>query len=170
MPTPIVVVSISQEEGEFIKAQTAPVYMTWTDETSSFPSPTAGLISSFSSFGLAPDLSLKPDIGAPGGNIYSTIPLEQGGYGIKGGTSMASPHVAGAAALILEAKPHTNSQVMRSILQNSADPQFWSLAPSSPFLDHVHRQGAGMVDIDDAILATTKITPRVRLAQQSTIC
>jgi subtilisin family serine protease len=72
---------------------------------------------------------------------------------------MASPHVAGAAALVLEAKPNTNSQIMRTILQNSADPQFWSLAPGYGLLDHVHRQGAGMVDIDDAILATTKIEP-----------
>jgi hypothetical protein len=44
-------------------------------------------------------------------------------------------------------------------LQNSADPAFWSLAPSYGLLDSVHRQGAGMVDIDDAILATTKIEP-----------
>ena len=135
MPTPIVVVSISLEQGEFIKAQASPIFMTWTDREGSFPSPTAGLISSFSSYGLAADLSLKPDIGAPGGNIYSTIPLEQGGYGIKGGTSMASPHVAGAAALLLEAKPNTPPMAVRTILQNSADPQFWSLAP--PYItDH----------------------------------
>lgn len=38
----------------------------------SFPVPTAGRISSFSSWGLGPDLSLKPDISAPGGQIYST--------------------------------------------------------------------------------------------------
>jgi hypothetical protein len=48
---------------------------------------------------------------------------------------------------------------VRTILQNSADPAFWSLAPGYGFLDHVHRQGAGMVDIDDAILATTKVEP-----------
>ena len=153
------VVSISQEDGMFIRGQSASIMMTWTDQLLSFPSATGGLISSFSSYGLAPDLSLKPDIGAPGGDIYSTIPLEQGSYGTKGGTSMASPHVAGAAALLIEAKPNTPSQAVRGILQNSADPAFWSLAPGIGFLDHVHRQGAGMVDIDDAILATTKIEP-----------
>lgn len=41
-------------------------------EDVSFPIPTAGFISSFSSWGLGPDLSLKPDISAPGGDIYST--------------------------------------------------------------------------------------------------
>jgi len=153
------VVGISLEDGEFIRAQSAPVYMTWTDLQDSFPSPTGGLISSFSSYGLAPDLSVKPDIGAPGGNIYSTIPLEQGGYGVKGGTSMSSPHVAGAVALLLESNPHLPADVVRDILQNSADPKFWSLGPSYGFLDHVYRQGAGMLDIDDAILAKTWIIP-----------
>lgn len=41
-------------------------------EDMSFPVPTAGSISSFSSWGLGPDLSLKPDLSAPGGQIYST--------------------------------------------------------------------------------------------------
>jgi minor extracellular serine protease Vpr len=153
------VVSISQEDGMFIRALAASIMMTWTDQLWSFPSSTGGLISSFSSFGLAPDLSVKPDIGAPGGNIYSTYVMEKSDYATLGGTSMASPHVAGAAALLLEAKPHTPSQVVRTILQNSADPALWSLAPFPGLVDHVHRQGAGMVDIDDAILATTKIEP-----------
>jgi hypothetical protein len=154
------VVGISLEDGLFIRAQEPPpVYMTWTDQMDSFPSPTGGLIASSSSYGLAPDLSLKPDIGAPGGGIYSTYPLEKGGYATLGGTSMASPHVAGAAALLLQAKPNTPSQVVRDILQNSADPKAWWGNPGLGFLDNVHRQGAGMVDIDDAILASTKITP-----------
>jgi subtilisin family serine protease len=153
------VVGISLEDGNFLRAQATPLMMTWTDQMASFPSPTGGLISSFSSYGLSPDLALKPDIGAPGGNIYSSYPLELGGYATLGGTSMASPHVAGAAALLLQAKPKTPSQAVRGILQNSADPKPWWGAPTAPYLDNVHRQGAGMVDIDDAILATTRIEP-----------
>jgi subtilisin family serine protease len=133
--------------------------MTWTDEEALFASPTGGLISSFSSYGLSPDLALKPDIGAPGGNIYSTYPLEKGGYATMSGTSMSSPHVAGAVALLLQAKPNTPSQAVRGILQNSADPALWWGNPGLGFLDNVHRQGAGMLDIDDAILSTTKISP-----------
>lgn len=153
------VVSISLADGMFIRSQTAPVMMTWTDRIGSFPNPNGGLISSFSSYGLAPDLSLKPDIGAPGGNIYSTFPLEQGGYATLSGTSMSSPHVAGAVALLLEAKPKTKARDVRGILQNSADPKNWWGNPALGFLDNVHRQGAGMLDIDDAIKATTVITP-----------
>jgi subtilisin family serine protease len=158
LPNPKPVVGISNADGLFI-AGLEPVTMTWTDLMASFPNPSGGLISSFSAYGLSPDLAVKPDIGAPGGDIYSTYPLELGGYSTRGGTSMAAPHVAGAAALLLEARPNTPSQAVRGILQNSADPAFWSLAPFYGLLDHVHRQGAGMLDIDDAILSTTKIEP-----------
>ena len=159
LPNPKPVVGISLADGNFIRAQAAPVMMTWTDQQASFPSPTGGLISSFSSYGLSPDLALKPDIGAPGGNIYSSYPLESGRYATLSGTSMSSPHVAGSVALLLQAKPTTNAQVVRTILQNSADPKAWWGSPTSGYLDNVHRQGAGMLDIDDAILATTKIEP-----------
>lgn len=159
LTNPKPVVGISLADGNFIRAQTAPVMMTWTDQQASFPSPTGGLISSFSSYGLSPDLTLKPDIGAPGGNIYSTYPLEKGGYTTMSGTSMSSPHVAGAVALLLQAKPKTSSQMVRTILQNSAEPKNWWGNPGLGYLDNVHRQGAGMVQIDKSILATTKITP-----------
>ena len=81
--------------------------MTWT-ATGTFVNPTGGLISSFSSYGLAADC-LKPDIGAPGGLIRSTYPLEQGGYATISGTSMSSPHVAGAVALLMQARPDTSA-------------------------------------------------------------
>jgi subtilisin family serine protease len=153
------VVGISLEDGMFMRDEALVPTLTWTDQKTSSPNPTGGLIASSSSYGLAADLSLKPDIGAPGGSIYSTYPLEKGGYATLGGTSMASPHVAGGAALMLQAHPKTNSQAMRRILQNSADPAPWSLNPGIGYYDSVHRQGAGMLDIDDAILATTRVEP-----------
>ncbi len=154
-------VAILQSDGNTIRTRLAsgPVDLTWTDQTVSVVNPTGGLISSFSSYGLSPDLALKPDIAAPGGSIWSSYPLEKGGYASLGGTSMASPHVAGAVALLLQAKPNLSAQAVRGILQNSADPKMWWGNPGLGFLDNVNRQGAGMLDIDDAILATTKITP-----------
>ena len=104
-------------------------------------------------------LELKPDIGAPGGLIRSTYPLEASGYATISGTSMASPHVAGAAALLIQARPNLAAADFRTVLQNSADPKPWSGSPGLGFLDIVHRQGAGMLDIDDAIASTTTISP-----------
>ena len=57
-------------------------------------------MSDFSSWGVTPDLQLSPDVTAPGGNIYST--LTDGTYGTLSGTSMASPHIAGMSALVLQ--------------------------------------------------------------------
>jgi subtilisin family serine protease len=159
-PVTIPVVFISAADGVLIDGRLAAgsVSLTWKNDLISAVNPAGGQVSSFSAFGMAPDLSLKPDLGAPGGQIRSTYPLElQGGYATLSGTSMASPHVAGAVALLLQAHPRTPSQAVRTILQNSADPKPRADAPAG--LDHVQRQGAGMLDIDDAILATTKVEP-----------
>jgi subtilisin family serine protease len=157
----IPVVAITSADGALIDGRIAAgaATLTWTASKGSFPSATGGLISSFSSYGLSPDLDLKPDLGAPGGSIYSTFPLELGGHATLSGTSMASPHVAGAAALLLQARPHTDAGDVRGLLQNSAEPRLWSLGPAYGLLDGVARQGAGMVQIDQAILSTARITP-----------
>ena len=157
----IPVVAVNATNGVLIDGKIAAgaTTLTWGTSTVSNALSTAGLISSFSSYGMAPDLTLKPDIGAPGGSIFSTIPLERGAFGSNSGTSMASPHVAGAVALLLEAKPGTSSQDIRGILQNSADPKNWFGNPTLGFLDNVHRQGAGMLDVVGAVTSTTRVTP-----------
>ncbi|GAA1137813.1 hypothetical protein GCM10009583_04380 [Ornithinicoccus hortensis] len=155
------VVMIFQQDGHDLDASIVEgdADITWTTQTSSQPNPTGGMISEFSSYGMTADLTLKPDLGAPGGSIYSTIPLEKGGHGNNSGTSMSSPHAAGAAALLLQAHPDLAPQQVRDTLQNSADPAMWSLNPAAGLLEGAHRQGAGLIDVDDAILATAAISP-----------
>jgi subtilisin family serine protease len=80
-----------------------------------------GLTVSFSSRGPAPDLGLKPEISAPGQDVVSPIP---GGYGDWSGTSMASPAIAGAAALLLERHPSWGPAEVRSALMLTATPVF----------------------------------------------
>jgi hypothetical protein len=116
-------------------------------------------MSSFSSWGLAPDLSLKPDLGGPGGAIFSTYPIELGTYASLSGTSMSAPHVAGAIALLLEAKPDNPASDIRDILQNTAKPQPLALAPTSDFLEPIARQGAGMIDIVAAAEGSVRVSP-----------
>ncbi|NBH14706.1 serine protease subtilisin family protein [Lachnospiraceae bacterium] len=57
-------------------------------------------MSSFSAWGVPGDLSLKPEITAPGEEIYSA--MDQGTYGCMSGTSMAAPSIAGMSALVSE--------------------------------------------------------------------
>lgn len=70
--------------------------------------------SSFSSYG-----ATSVDIGAPGSSIFSTVP---GGYGTKSGTSMATPHVSGAAALVWGQNPSLTHLQVRDRLFSGADP------------------------------------------------
>ncbi len=156
------VVSVSGASGALIDGRLAsgPVDLTWQNIIVQEANVTGNLISAFSSYGLSPDLVVKPDLGAPGGLIYSTIPLERGGHGLLSGTSMASPHVAGAAALLLESHhPRFSLDEVRERLSNTAIPKVWGGNPGLGFLDNVHRQGAGMIQVADAALATTRVTP-----------
>ena len=160
-PITIPVVAITAAQGATLDGVIAagPTTLNWTSSNVSFPFGTGGLISSFSSFGLTAELGLKPNIGAPGGGILSTYPLELGGTQTLSGTSMAAPHVAGAAALMLEANPGLRSGQMMGRMQNVADPKNWSGNAALGLLDHSFRQGAGLLDVVGAVTATATVTP-----------
>ena len=99
------------------------------------------------------------DVFAPGSSITSAWHTSNTATNTISGTSMASPHVAGAAALLLQSAPNLPSQAVAAALQNSAVPKPWSGNPGLGFLDLVHRQGAGMLRIDDAITTATRVAP-----------
>jgi thermitase len=88
------------------------------------------------------------DLAAPGVDILST--LFSGGYGYMSGTSMASPNVAGAAALALAANPGASTAQLKSALLDSVDPL--------PELDGITVSG-GRVDAAAAIVALGSATP-----------
>ncbi len=157
----IPVVGITADQGAALNAAIAagPTTLNWGSDYVSYPFGTGGLVSGFSSFGLAADLSLKPDLGAPGGGIFSSYPLELGGAATLSGTSMSSPHVAGGVALLLEARPKMPAGGMSARLQNAAQPKLWSGNPALGLVDYAHRQGAGMLDIVAAIQSKTQVSP-----------
>jgi hypothetical protein len=67
---------------------------------------------------------------------------------------MASPHVAGAVALLLQARPDIGAGNVLGLLQNTAKPKPWFGNPTLGFLDNVHRQGGGMLDVVGAVRAS----------------
>lgn len=160
-PITIPVVGITSAQGATLDGLIAAgaTTLNWGSEYVAYPYGTGGLISGFSSFGLTAELGLKPNLGAPGGGILSTYPLELGGTAVLSGTSMSSPHVAGAVALVLEAKPSIQASAMAARLQNVADPKNWSGNAALGLLDYTFRQGAGMLDVVGAVTTTASVSP-----------
>jgi subtilisin family serine protease/uncharacterized protein YjdB len=84
------------------------------------------------------------DVAAPGVSIVSTVP--GGGTGSKSGTSMASPHVAGAAALLLCDNPALSPAAVKSLLRHNVDPI--TLSGNNTYY------GSGILNIGKAAIAT----------------
>ena len=112
---------------------------------------------SFSNYG-----TNSVDLAAPGVNIYSTQPLNKGTYGTKSGTSMAAPHVAGAAALVWSVEPGLTAAQVKALLLNNTD-SIAALNSSKPTVTK------GRLNVDRAIRAigpppTPDDLPTVQLA------
>ena len=100
----------------------APLAITAAAATTGRQDP-ADVIAGFSSRGPTPySLQLKPDVTAPGVSVLSSIP--QAGYAEFSGTSMASPHVAGAAALLKQQHPTWTVAQIKSALMLTGDPVY----------------------------------------------
>ena len=122
-----------------------------------FENPSAGRLSYFSSWGPTPDLRIKPEITAPGGSIYSTA--EDGRYQNMSGTSMASPQVAGASALIRQyirenqLNVDNASDFTKLLLMNTAKPVLYK--EDTPYF--VRQQGSGALDLKNALETTVVV-------------
>ncbi len=113
---------------------------------------TTPAMAGFSSAGPTPiSLRLKPDVVAPGTSILSSQP---GGWGLSSGTSMASPHVAGAVALLLQRHPDWTPQEVKAALTVTARPVGAGDGQVGPT-----RAGAGLVDVAAADAPAIRPTP-----------
>ncbi len=161
-----------------------------------------GAISTFSSLGPRRDGVLKPDLSAPGMIIaaaQSAWYVSQAGFNDPGGkhtyllgTSMASPHAAGAVALMLQKDPTLTPAQIKSILQQTARrDEFTGAAAGATFghgkldvkaaVDAVagapecatspgDADGDGDTDVYDLVAATNDIIGRTALAPGAVVC
>src|SRR5699024_4391806 len=130
----IPVAIISKKDRSFIQKQNDKTYFKYEKET------VPRTLVPFSSKGpVSVNWMMKPDVIAPGVNILSTVPE---GYEALNCTSMAAPHVTGAAAVLKEAHPDWDASQIINALKTSAK----KLDDADPV-----EQGAGTVQIEEAI-------------------
>ena len=141
---------ISQAAGEYMKQQEAKT-LSVASADALVESPTYGM-ADFSSWGATTELTLKPELTAPGAGIYAAVP---GGYESMDGTSMASPHVAGGMAIVQQALKARDASMSGADRKHMTDTLLMSTAhviydndgvPYSP-----RKQGAGLMSINDAV-------------------
>ncbi len=100
-------------------------------------------ITTFSSAGPTPiSFQMKPDLTGPGSQIVSSIPVSKGAWDAFSGTSMATPHVSGGAALLLQRHPTWTVRQIKSALVETGRPVLGrgGEAPST-------RQGGGFLNL-----------------------
>lgn len=146
-------VSIEQAPGEAMAAwyrdhpETAEMQITYGTEARYVP---ADAVARFSSRGPTADLHLKPDVVAPGVYVlsagYGDGPNVFEGFGLASGTSMATPHVAGAAALLRQLHPDWSPDQVKSALMSTAKVEGFS-PESSGAISTILDFGAGRIDL-----------------------
>ncbi|CAM4136256.1 peptidase S8 [Bacillus manliponensis] len=146
----IPVVQLSNQHGEQLKAAVKKRAKTITIGQPNMKE----LIGNFSSRGPSQGSWLvKPDFVAPGVQITSTVP--NGGYESHNGTSMATPQVAGALALLRQMYPDWSTEQLKAALSNTAK----SLQDVNENTYPVMTQGAGLINIPKALQTETLVTP-----------
>lgn len=150
-PTYVPCVSIQQGTGQFLAANPG-AQITFDPSLLVFATANIDTISTFSSRGPSryATAGLKPEIAAPGDAISST----GSGLGtqpqVLGGTSMASPTVAGVAALLMQANPSWSPSQIKALLVNTANNDVFRGSTAGPRVG-VQRAGSGRVDVADAL-------------------
>ncbi len=113
------------------------------------------------------DGRLKPDVAAPGFRITSAGHGTGNGSLTISGTSMAAPHVAGAAALLRQLYPTWTTAEIKALLMNSARPEIRASFDADAELQTPTRAGAGTIDLVNAVRTTVLLFDEERPAAVS---
>jgi minor extracellular serine protease Vpr len=109
------------------------------------------------------DFRVKPDVVAPAVNVLSSIPGDDCGdtgcWAFFSGTSMASPHLAGAAAVVRGQHPTWTAEQVRSAIVNTAERGVITKFDSAALVTDVNIIGAGQLDLDSAVAAKAALAP-----------
>ncbi|WP_109474326.1 S8 family serine peptidase [Ornithinimicrobium cavernae] len=156
-------VMVSQEDGATLTASLPSTVTIDGSSPTEVLTDNADIMAGFSSRGPGPFLgNIKPDVVAPGVNIYSSVfdeaAPENLGWAMFQGTSMATPHVAGSAALLLAQNPDLDASDVKSLLGNNAERQVWADEVGGT-LASVMERGGGRIDLERASAATTTFDP-----------
>ena len=142
---------------------TAPLYVSLDDPLTAAFAPAKNIQADFSSQGPTDvDFRVKPDLMAPGVNVLSSIPGDCGALGcwaFFNGTSMATPHLAGAAAVVKGAHPTWTAWQIRSAVVNTATMGVVKSFVNGATVTDVNIVGAGMLNVDAAVSAQAAIGP-----------
>lgn len=144
------VASITKADGDWIvsQLQTNPgLTATFSDSLHAFiPTVGAGLVNDFSQYGPSYDsLNLQPSFLGVGGDVLSTVPRAVGSYGSLSGTSMATPQIAGIAALVKSVRGKKLPALeFKHIMSTTA--QLVKVAANSSALQTTIHAGAGLAD------------------------
>jgi minor extracellular serine protease Vpr len=129
-PAVMVALTVGRRLREWYAANPGTAAVRINADTSEVMTPNGDVIAAFSSRGPTPGYRLKPDLAAPGVDIYSSV--VGGGFAAFQGTSMAAPHVAGAAAVLRQVYPKWSPAQVKSALVNTAVPVRADFMPDSP--------------------------------------
>ena len=146
--TTIAVCSISQDEGELLASKSSGT-ITISRSQASGP-----FMSDFSSWGPSPDLEIKPELTAHGGNILSAVPGQD--YDEISGTSMATPNVSGLTALIRQYVKENFTSIANDDVQVAAMVNRLLMSTADVVYNtnglpySVRKQGAGLANVVDA--------------------
>lgn len=170
-------VIISQADGQALLAwiQAHPDATVIMNPTKEVVAKTADVLADFSSRGYGPNYRIKPDLVAPGQDIYSAVQTDnragelydKSGFLSADGTSFSAPHVTGAVALLLQRHPKWSPAILKAMLAETATAG--GVTVPGQTIPSVMEVGSGLLNVEAAFKSTAYVEPSSASAGQANV-